>query len=95
MCSSDLAAAQLHRDALLVNPYDIEGTADALRAAFMMDHDERRRRMRRMRATVRRYDIYRWVESFLDAAASRHLHDFPMVSEYIPPYDTAELGVSI
>lgn len=89
------AAAQLHRDALLVNPYDIEGTAEALHVAFMMDHDERRRRMRRMRATVRRYDIYRWVESFLDAAASRHLHDFPMVSEYIPPYDTTELGVSI
>ena len=89
------AAAQLHRDALLVNPYDIEGTADALYAAFTMDHDERRRRMRRMRATVRRYDIYRWVESFLDAAASRHLHDFPVVTEYIPPYDTTELGVSI
>lgn len=89
------AAAQLHRDALLVNPYDIEGTADALHTAFMMDQNERRRRMRRLRATVRRYDIYRWVESFLEAAASRHLHDFPVISEYIPPDDTGEIGVSI
>ena len=89
------AAAQLHRDALLVNPYDIRGTADAMHTAFTMPEEERRRRMRRLRATVRRYDIYRWVESFLDAAASRHLHDFPVVSEYVPQIDTRDLGVSI
>ncbi len=89
------AVAQLHRDALLVNPYDIEGMSDALHTAFTMTHEERRRRMLRLRATVRRYDIYRWVEGFLDAAVSRHLYDFPVISEYIPPADSPDPGVSI
>ncbi len=89
------AVAQLHRDALLVNPYDIEGMSDALYTAFTMTYAERRRRMHRLRATVRRYDIYRWVESFLDAAVSRHLYDFPVISEYIPPSDSPDIGVSI
>ncbi len=89
------AVAQLHRDAVLVNPYDIDGMADALYRAFTMDAGERRRRMRRLRANVRRNDIYRWVEAFLEAAVSRHLHEFPIVSEYIPPDDTPEPGVSI
>ena len=31
------AAAQLYRGALLVNPYDIEGVADAIHRAFHMD----------------------------------------------------------
>lgn len=89
------AVAQLHRDALLVNPYDIEAVADALHRAFMMDEGERRERMRRLRAVVKRYDIYRWVEAFLGAAVSRHLFDFPMIAEYIPPEDAPDLGVSI
>jgi trehalose 6-phosphate synthase/phosphatase len=89
------AVAQLHRDALLVNPYDIDGMADALYRAFTMDAGERRGRMRRLRANVKRNDIYRWVEAFLEAAVSRHLHEFPIVSEYIPPDDTPEPGLSI
>ncbi|MBE0642504.1 MAG: trehalose-6-phosphate synthase [Bacteroidetes bacterium] len=89
------AVAQLHRDALLVNPYDIEGMGNAIYNAFSMSPAERKRRMHRLRATVRRYDIYRWVEAFLEAAVSRHLQDFPVVSEYIPPADSPDIGVSI
>ena len=48
------AAAQLRRGALLVNPYDIEGVADAIRVACAMSADERRARMRRLRRSVRR-----------------------------------------
>jgi trehalose 6-phosphate synthase len=89
------AAAQLHRHALLVNPYDVEGVAETLRDAFTMNYDERGKRMRQLRATVRRYDIYRWVESFLDAAFSRHLHDYPVIAEYIPPEDEDDFGTSV
>lgn len=62
------AAAQLRVGALLVNPYDIEGVADAIHRAFVMDPEERRWRMRRMRAEVRRNDVHRWADSFLRAA---------------------------
>ncbi len=78
------AAAQLHQRALLVNPNDIEGMADAIHQAFVMDRQERLSRMRRLRAIVRRQDIYSWVNSFLSAAISRKLDHFPVVQDYLP-----------
>src|SRR5262249_54283023 len=49
------------RDALLVNPYDLDGMAEAVRAAVEMAPDERRARMARMRESVREHNIYRWA----------------------------------
>lgn len=60
------AADQLGRGALLVNPYDIDGTAEAIYRAFTMDLDERRRRMALLQADVRRNDVHRWVGWFID-----------------------------
>ncbi|MBU0985361.1 MAG: trehalose-6-phosphate synthase [candidate division Zixibacteria bacterium] len=62
------AARQLAKGALLVNPYDIDGTADALYAAYIMSAEERRRRMRILRHEVRRNDVRRWVQWFLSDA---------------------------
>ncbi len=78
------AAAQLQRGAFLVNPYDTEGVADALEQALRLSPREQRARMRRMRHAVADYDIYRWVDKFLEAAISRDLHDFPVHEEYLP-----------
>ncbi len=71
------AASQLGRGALLVNPYDEEGVADAIRAAYLMDPAERRARMRRLRASIREHDVFWWVDSFLQAAITRDLRDYP------------------
>lgn len=60
-------AAEELRDAMLVNPYDVDGMAETIHQALMMDADERRRRMQSLRATVREWDVHRWVESFLGA----------------------------
>jgi trehalose 6-phosphate synthase/phosphatase len=65
------AAAQLHVGAILVNPYDIEGVADAIHQAFVMEPEEQQRRMKRLRAEVRRYDVHRWADAFLRASAWR------------------------
>lgn len=46
--------------------------------------DEERERMRRLRRAVREYDIYRWVDEFLEASIARDLADFPRHEEYIP-----------
>lgn len=54
-------AARELRDALLVNPYDVEATAGAIRIAVSMPADERARRMRRMHRIVREHNIYRWA----------------------------------
>ena len=52
-------------DALIVNPYDIEGVAEAIHQALEMDLDERRKRMQRMRHHVMDHNIYRWAASIL------------------------------
>lgn len=60
------AASQLGDGALLVNPNDRVGTADAIARACRMDPNEQRRRMRKMRANVRAHDVFFWADSFLD-----------------------------
>ena len=77
------AAAQLGRGALLVNPCDIEGVADALHRAYYMDARERRARMRGMRRSIRDYDVFWWVDSFLRAAITKDLRAFPQPQNYI------------
>lgn len=67
------AAEQLGRGALLVNPYDIRGVADALRTAHAMPQEERVARMRAMRRSIRRADVFDWVDGFLRAAIARDL----------------------
>ncbi len=84
------AAAQLQTGALLVNPHDIEGTADALKAAFEMDEEERRRRMEEMRTIVREQDIFWWVDYYLQAALGTVPHDFRALKEYFPPMEFEE-----
>jgi trehalose-6-phosphate synthase len=58
-------AARELPDALLVNPYDIEQTAEALRFALEMDPQERKTRMQRMRRVVREHNIYRWAGALI------------------------------
>ncbi len=84
------ATAQLQKGALLVNPYDIEGVADTIYRAVTMDKEERYQRMRRMRESVRRYNIYWWVDSFLQTGFGLHLSDFPTTEEYFPAMEEQE-----
>ena len=65
------AAAQLRTSSLLVNPYDIEGVAEAIYQAYDMSMDERRWRMHRLRKCVARRDVFWWADSFLQAAIAR------------------------
>jgi trehalose 6-phosphate synthase len=53
------------RDALQVNPYDIDQTAEAIRAAVEMDSEEKQLRMQRMRKAVRENNVYRWAASLI------------------------------
>jgi trehalose 6-phosphate synthase len=53
------------RDALIVNPYDIEQLAEALRYALEMDPEERKARMQRLRRVVKEHNIYRWAGNLI------------------------------
>jgi trehalose 6-phosphate synthase len=54
-------AARELRDAIIVNPYDADATAAAIRTAIEMPATERAQRMRRMHRTVLEHNIYRWA----------------------------------
>jgi trehalose 6-phosphate synthase len=58
-------AARELRDALLVNPYDIEQTAEAIRAALEMEPEEKQLRVHRMRKVIKEQNIYRWAGSLI------------------------------
>ncbi len=66
---SDLAgAAEQLTEAILVNPYDVDGMADALERALDTPPERLERRLRTMYAKVRRFDVHHWVETFLQEA---------------------------
>ena len=70
------AAAQLQDGALLVNPYDVAGVADAIARAWAMSSAERQTRMRAMRRAIRAQDIFWWEDAFLKAGTADQLSDF-------------------
>src|SRR3972149_4882647 len=63
--STFAGASRELRDALLVNPYDIEQMADSIKTALEMDASEQTERMRNMRDVVRENNIYRWAAEIL------------------------------
>jgi trehalose-6-phosphate synthase len=52
-------------DALQINPYDIDQTAEAIRFALDMSPEEQQLRMQRMRKMVREHNVYRWAGSLI------------------------------
>jgi trehalose 6-phosphate synthase len=61
------AHAELGEWALTVNPFDVEGQAEAIENALAMDADERRGRLDAIRAHVREHDLNRWTDTLLGA----------------------------
>jgi trehalose 6-phosphate synthase/phosphatase len=53
-------------EAIQVNPYDVEGTAESYYRALTMGPEERRTRLAPLRARVEAYDVHRWAASFLE-----------------------------
>jgi trehalose 6-phosphate synthase len=66
------AARELH-DALIVNPYDTEQMAEAIRLALELPAEERRERMRRMRRVVQEHNVYRWAGNLIADLSSVRL----------------------
>ncbi|MCB1444823.1 MAG: trehalose-6-phosphate synthase, partial [Rhizobiaceae bacterium] len=58
-------AAEELKEAVLVNPYDVEGTANAISRALQMPLDERRERWSRMMTELRDNDVFKWCDGFL------------------------------
>jgi trehalose-6-phosphate synthase len=68
-------AAREMPEALIVNPYHVEETADALQQALVMPEGERRERMASLRTTVREFNVYRWAGRMLADAGRWRLRE--------------------
>ncbi|WP_081416717.1 alpha,alpha-trehalose-phosphate synthase (UDP-forming) [Arthrobacter castelli] len=58
------AADQL-REAVLMNPHDIDGLKNAIMKAVTLEPEEAQRRMKKMRRQVLDHDVEHWSDSFL------------------------------
>jgi trehalose-6-phosphate synthase len=70
LLSQFAGAAVEMKDAVLTNPYHIEGMARDLDRSLRMALDERKARHAKLLATVERSNAVTWAEGFLDALAS-------------------------
>jgi trehalose 6-phosphate synthase len=80
------AAQELH-DALIINPYDIDGFADALIRAIEMPREERRLHMSAMRRVVAGRNVFLWASDILEGLESlwtKPLHYLVRGSEDAP-----------
>jgi trehalose 6-phosphate synthase len=60
-------AARELRQALLVNPRDIDGTVRVLDSALHLPRSDGRMRMSILRTVVRRHNVFTWADNFLKA----------------------------
>ena len=65
-------AAEQLTAAVLVNPYDTCGTADAIQRALQMPLEERRQRHAALLSNVGHYDVHWWSRRFLETLAQCH-----------------------
>jgi trehalose 6-phosphate synthase/phosphatase len=73
LVSQMAGAAEELPGAIVINPYETEGVAEAIKAALEMPGDERRRRMDRMRSYLSAHDVHAWADRCLnDALAGTH-----------------------
>ena len=63
------ASQELH-NALVINPYDIEASADAIYDALQMPVEQQKQRMKQMRRMVMSNNVYSWASSILRTMAS-------------------------
>jgi trehalose 6-phosphate synthase len=66
-------AARELLDAILVNPYDIQGTSEAIAQALEMNSTEVVDRMRHMRSSIKDQNIYWWAASLIGALCDLRL----------------------
>jgi trehalose-6-phosphate synthase len=63
------ASQELH-GAIIVNPYDIEQNADAIREALEMPVEKQNQKMKQMRRLIMNHNVYAWASNILRSMAS-------------------------
>jgi trehalose 6-phosphate synthase len=59
------ASREFEKDAILINPYDYAGTAEAIKRAIEMPKEKKKERMKRMKEIIYKSNIYVWAGNFI------------------------------
>lgn len=65
-------AAEELREAILINPSDVDDIAEALYTALNMPEEEQKKNIRKMRERLKRYDVIRWSVDFINSLEHAH-----------------------
>ncbi len=71
---------ELGEYALIVSPFDVYSTANALHDALTMPEDERKRRAEALRAIVQNSNVHQWFERQVEDALNSHANKSPTSS---------------
>jgi alpha,alpha-trehalose-phosphate synthase [UDP-forming] len=83
------------RDALVVNPYDADELAEAIRMSLEADAADRRLRMQRMRRLVREHNVYHWAGNLISELSDMRIDEresSPANQEPTPRHSLAANG---
>ena len=68
-------AAKELSEALVVNPNNIERVADSIHQALIMPEKEQIELNRRMQARLKRYDVKKWANEFIQSLSTIRAHE--------------------
>ncbi|WP_276133253.1 bifunctional alpha,alpha-trehalose-phosphate synthase (UDP-forming)/trehalose-phosphatase [Polluticoccus soli] len=91
--SETAGASRELSDAVLVNPNDIWEFSDKIYSALNMPEDEQKRRMAAMQQTVARFDIFNWVNNFMDKLAEVKAQQQAMYTRRINTSIQQKIGI--
>lgn len=63
-------AAEQLKDAVLINPYSMEETSEAIRTAIDMPLDERKARWEKLNEVIKTANVEKWRENFVEALSA-------------------------
>ncbi len=78
-------AAKEMGEALIINPYHDSEIAGALEQALSMPEEEQRRRNRIMQDRLRRYNVVRWAEDFVNALQAAQKSQAAVLAKFFGP----------
>ncbi len=76
-------AARELAEAIIVNPFDLDGMVEALETALTMPKTEQRSRNRPMRERLGRYTVSRWAQDFLDSLCETKLRQLQSAEHWL------------
>jgi len=89
---SEMAGSAIElNDALLINPMDVENTAQQIKNGLELSTEEQTERMEAMQDKIREYDVSKWATDFLGDLANVKLKQIAFKTRFLGPDSTRKI----